>query len=255
MSKYSLTSWPEVIVVFHGEYKGTVTHILTLSHCRTTCTTASESHRVELKRPHFHEVEVRDAQFVRVDEHCHRSTCVVERKGSHSWNVSPDKSSATRCNHKSTTRALSPSEYLVPLYSSHSRTWNSKFFSTQLILPWTVPSLQIQKCPDHMLVSSSVDHTSWAPRAVSPQHQYWIHPTRPRHVWCKKTSLPLEASVDCRETRLGHCDGFGRALPADGGLSGPNCQLLWSFHEHHQHHHECVISSDMNEWMSFNNHL
>jgi hypothetical protein len=31
VSKYSLTSWPEVIVVFHGEYKGTVTHTLKFS--------------------------------------------------------------------------------------------------------------------------------------------------------------------------------------------------------------------------------
>jgi hypothetical protein len=41
-------------------------------------------------------------------------------------------------------------------------TCNSNFFSTQLMLPGTVPSLQIQKCPDRMLVSSSVDHTSRA---------------------------------------------------------------------------------------------
>ena len=51
-----------------------------------------------------------------------------------------------------------------------------------------------------------------------------------------------EASVDCRETRLAHRDGFARALPADGGLSGPNYQRLRAFHEHHQHHHQCVLT-------------
>ena len=51
-----------------------------------------------------------------------------------------------------------------------------------------------------------------------------------------------EASVDSRETRLAHYDGFARALPLGGGRSGPNYQLLRAFHEHHQHHHECVLS-------------
>ncbi len=96
------------------------------------------------------------AQLPRVDEYWHRSTCVVRT------NVSPDKSSATRCNHNSTTRMLSPSEYLVPLYSSHWRTCNSNFFSSQLMLPGTIPRLQIQKCLVRMIVSSSVDHTSRA---------------------------------------------------------------------------------------------
>ncbi len=48
---------------------------------------------------------------------------------------------------------------LVPLYSSHLRTWKSNFFSTHGILPGTVPNLQIQKCTELMLASSSVDHT------------------------------------------------------------------------------------------------
>ncbi len=83
MSKNSLTSWPEVIVVFHGEYKRTVTHTLKLSHCRTARTTASASHRFELKRSHFREGEVRGAQLARVDEHYHRSACVVRTR----WGV------------------------------------------------------------------------------------------------------------------------------------------------------------------------
>ena len=49
-----------------------------------------------------------------------------------------------------------------PLVLLHLRPWNSNFFSTQLMLPGTVPSLQIQKCPGRMLASSSVDHTSRA---------------------------------------------------------------------------------------------
>jgi hypothetical protein len=48
VSKYSLTSWPEVIIVFHGEYQRTVTDTLKLSHCRAARTTASVSHRVEM---------------------------------------------------------------------------------------------------------------------------------------------------------------------------------------------------------------
>jgi hypothetical protein len=68
VSKYSLTSWPEVIVVFHGEYKRTVTHTLKISHYRVARTTASASHRVELKRTHFRDGEVRGAQFARVDD-------------------------------------------------------------------------------------------------------------------------------------------------------------------------------------------
>ncbi len=98
----------------------------------------------------------------RVDEYCHRVSS-EPAEGSHSWNVSPNKSSATRWNHNSTTRALSPSEYLVSLYSSHFhfRPWNSNFLSTEVMLRGNVPNLQIQKCPVHMLVSSSLDHTSW----------------------------------------------------------------------------------------------
>jgi hypothetical protein len=39
VSKNSLTSRPEVIVVFHREYKRTVTDTLNLSHCRAAGTT------------------------------------------------------------------------------------------------------------------------------------------------------------------------------------------------------------------------
>ena len=46
------------------------------------------------------------------------------------------------------------------------------------------------------------------------------------------------------ETRLVHYDGYSHELSTDGGLSGPSYQLLRVFHEHHQHHHECVLSSD-----------
>ncbi len=61
---------------------------------------------------------------------------------------------------------------------------------------------------------------------------------------CKSRNCPslCEAFVDCRETRLAHSDGFARAFPPDGGLSGPNYQLLRAFHEHHQHQHEYVLS-------------
>jgi hypothetical protein len=48
VSKYSLTSRPEVIVVFHGEYKRAVTDTLKLFHCRAARTTASVSHLVEM---------------------------------------------------------------------------------------------------------------------------------------------------------------------------------------------------------------
>jgi hypothetical protein len=51
-----------------------------------------------------------------------------------------------------------------------------------------------------------------------------------------------EASVDCRETRLAHCNGFARVLTPDGGRSGHNYQILRSDHEHHQHHHQWVLS-------------
>jgi hypothetical protein len=83
VSKYSLKSWPEVNVVFHVVYRRTVTHTLKISHGRAARTTASASHRVELKRSHFREGEVRGAQLARVDEHCHRSTCVVSTR----WGV------------------------------------------------------------------------------------------------------------------------------------------------------------------------
>ncbi len=79
----------------------------------------------------------------------------VPTEGSHSWNVSPDKSSATRFNHNSKTRVLSPSEYLVTLYSSHLWSCNSNFFSTEVMILGTVPNLQIQKCPGRMLGSKS----------------------------------------------------------------------------------------------------
>ncbi len=49
--------------------------------------------------------------------------------------------------------------------------------------------------------------------------------------------------VDSCETRLVHCDGFVRALPSGGGLSGLNYQLLGAFHEHHHHHlHDSVFT-------------
>ena len=83
LPKLSLTSWPEVIVIFHGEYKRTVTSDLNLSHYHTSCTTASGIHRVELKWTHFREVEVRGAQLDRVDEYCHRRTCIVSTR----WGV------------------------------------------------------------------------------------------------------------------------------------------------------------------------
>ncbi len=131
VSKYSLTSWPEVIIVFHGEYKRTFTDTLNLSHYarRSPWTTTSRC---------------RGFTSVRGKSTAHNSlelttiatgTLVssVPSEGSHSWNVSPDKSSTTRCNHNSTTRELSPSEYLVPLYWSHLhfRPCNSNFLSTQ----------------------------------------------------------------------------------------------------------------------------
>jgi hypothetical protein len=50
-------------------HKRTVTHTLNLSHCRAARTTTSENNRFELKRPHFLEGEVRDAQITRVEEH------------------------------------------------------------------------------------------------------------------------------------------------------------------------------------------
>ena len=50
-----------------------------------------------------------------------------------------------------------------------------------------------------------------------------------------------EAALDSGETRVVHCGGFARALPADGGNSGPSFQLLRALHEHHQHHHQCVL--------------
>ncbi len=128
VSKYSLTSWPEVIVVFHGEYKRTVTHTLKLSHCRAARTTASASHHV---------TSVRGKSVVRSS---FELTSIA-------------------------TGALVSSEpaegFLVPLYSSHLRTCNSNFFSTQLMVPGNVPSLQIQKCTRRLWASSSVDHSSW----------------------------------------------------------------------------------------------
>ena len=41
VSKYSLTSRPEVIVVFHGQYKRTVTHTLKISHFMTAFSSSS----------------------------------------------------------------------------------------------------------------------------------------------------------------------------------------------------------------------
>jgi hypothetical protein len=71
-------------------------------------------------------------------------------------------SSTTRYNHNSTTRALSPSEYLVSLYSSyfHFRLCNSNFLSMQVMLPPNVPSLQIQKCPVCVLLGCSCSSIS-----------------------------------------------------------------------------------------------
>ncbi len=162
MSKYSLTSWPEVIVVFHGEYKRTVTHTLKLSHFRAARTTTSVSHRVELKRTHFHEGEVRGAKLVRVDEHFHRSTCVVRTR----WGVPLLK----RESWQIIINPMQPQfndEGPVPVGVP----------GVLVLLPLALPALQfelslyaghatrkrpeIQKCPDHMLVSSSLDHTSW----------------------------------------------------------------------------------------------
>ncbi len=165
MSKNSLTSWPEVIVVFHGEYKRTVTHTLKLSRCRAARTTVSASHRVELKRPHFREGEVRGAQLVRVDEHCHRSACVVRTR----WGVPLLK----RESWHIISNPMQPQfndEGTVPVGVP----------GALVLLPLSLPVLQLElslytghatrkrpeladpKCPDHMLVSSSLDHTSRA---------------------------------------------------------------------------------------------
>ena len=54
MSKYSLTSGPEVIVVFHGEYKRTLTHTLKFS---------TESTNVLLPTPLLLRIWVRVRKF------------------------------------------------------------------------------------------------------------------------------------------------------------------------------------------------
>ncbi len=65
-----------------------------------------------------------------------------------------------------------------------------------------------------------------------------------------------EASVDCRETRLAHCDGFARVFPPGGGLSGPNYQLLRGFHDHHQHQQANPTVMVIQQWskQSFHPH-
>jgi hypothetical protein len=52
--------------------------------------------------------------------------------------------------------------------------------------------------------------------------------TQPDQDLCDTRGRPClcETSIDYCETGLVHCDGFSRALPTDGGLSGPSYQLL-----------------------------
>jgi hypothetical protein len=68
-------------------------------------TTASTSHHVELKRSHFREGEVRGAQLARVDECCHRSTCVVSTR----WGVPLLKRESWRINSSFFGNSLSAS--------------------------------------------------------------------------------------------------------------------------------------------------
>ncbi len=42
----------------------------------------------------------------------------------------------------------------------------------------------------------------------------------------RETECLGQASLDSGETRVVDCDGFARALPTDGGLSGPSFHFL-----------------------------
>jgi hypothetical protein len=68
--------------------------------------------------------------------------------------------------------------------------------------------------------------------------------TQPDQDSCDARNRPClcEVSVDCRETRLAHFDGFARVFPPGGGRSGHNYQILREDHEHHHHHHQCKLS-------------
>ncbi len=82
-------------------------------------------------------------------------------------------------------------------------------------------------------VASSQSPQDTNMKSTQPDHDG--NDTRNRPYLC-------ETSVDSRETRLALYDGFTRVLSPGDGRSGPNYQLLRAFHEHHQHHHECVFS-------------
>ncbi len=67
-NSYSLTSWPELIVVIHAKYIPPDTHAVNLLEDRAERTLSSTSRRLELQWYHFSEVETGGAQLWRVDE-------------------------------------------------------------------------------------------------------------------------------------------------------------------------------------------
>jgi hypothetical protein len=102
-NSYSLTSWPELIVVIHGEYMSPGTHAVNLLEGYVTCTTDSTHHQFEWQWYHWGRNRWRTSDELTIIS-TGSSEESVSTDGSHSSKVRPEASSSTRCRHTSTTR-------------------------------------------------------------------------------------------------------------------------------------------------------
>jgi hypothetical protein len=235
MSKYSLTSWPEVIVVFHGEYKRTVTHTLTFLEEPLIFLVLFKGSLRGKSAAHtsFELTSITTGALV----------SSVPAEGSHSWNVSPDKSSATRCNHNSTTRhcprrstwcpwllplVLDDLQLDLSLYSGHP-TRNSPELAdpkvsrphVTLLLSW--PHFAILYSPPHVRFDPfHLPHNNiWYPFLAIPNPSWWWDWTG----LLSKRSASYVYNLSPRD--LGHSTGIQVLALAHVSMPGTNSGMVF----------------------------
>ncbi len=162
----SLTSWPELIGVINGEYTSWYPCYESAWGSRHTYTVLHTTpSRVTVVLLLWGRNRLRAALKIWRSfppepwKHQYLLTGPIPKK------VRLETSSSTRCSHTSTTRTQSPFPKSTPLYSSYLWVTNLNFFSTQLLVPGTIPNFSSQrcprqKCPGHICLFSFGDQSS-----------------------------------------------------------------------------------------------
>ncbi len=162
----SLTSWPELIGVINGEYTSWYPcHESAWGSCHTYTVLYTTPSRVTVVLLLWGRNRLGAAlkswrSFPPEPwKHQYLLTGPIPKK------VRLETSSSTRCSHTSTTRTQSPFPKSTPFYSSYLWVTNLNFFSTQLLVPGTIPNFSSQrcprqKCPGHTCLFSFGDQSS-----------------------------------------------------------------------------------------------